>query len=526
MSKKHPLEKKVRRLQRRLLGIETIRHILRCGLMAAGLILLLLLVQRLLVDTLDVWAIAPTLAAIALVAGVLWAMVRRPTMLAAAAAVDERLKLRERISSGVVMLESDRRMEQAVVEDAQSHAEHLRVGEVFPYPFFRELKWLVTLGLIIAGVHFFLPPMRLLASNSPNAKSPTAAPLAPEQKKKAAEELKALKEQLAQRTETKDPLEIGELQKNLEALQRELEMKKVDPADMLAKVSKLGDKVAEKKQAMNDKVKDFQDLETPENAKFTKEIAKDMEAGRFKEAAKKMEELKDQIKQGKMSPQDQQKLSEEMKKLAEQMKSNPEMAEALKKAAQKMAQGEGLKALDDMDMAQADMAELAEALEQMQMLDQLEEKVGECKSGICSGSSLGDGKSGTGEGEWKTTDALSKDWKAGDSQKKGSGMGGPGQGMGGQARVAQDSVKLTPDKSKSDLQQGKILSMIRVDGDQIKGDSNINFDQAVVEYSQVAEDTIEREPMPKEYKNLVRDYFDAIKPEVSKPAQEQQQDKP
>ncbi len=520
MANRHPLEQKVRRLRRRLWGIETLHRVLRCLIAASAATLLVLLVQRLLVNELDVWLIASVLGGLSLAAGVIWSIVRRPSIASAAVAVDERLNLRERISSGLCMVHSARRMEQAVVEDAELHAQDLRAGEAFPYPVFREYRYLAAIVALIAAAHFFLPPMQLTAGPSAKSKPDIAKPLAAEQAKKASEELKALKEQLAERTETSDPLQLQDVEKNLEQLQRQLEMKKLEQNEALAKVSKLTDQLQQKKEGVESKLRDFQDLMPPENLKFTKDIAKDMQSGRFGEAGKKISDLKAQMEQGKLSEQDKKQLAQEMKKLAEQLKENPELAQSLKDAGEKMDQGSMNEAMQNMDMANESLAELAESMKQMKMLDQLEEKLGECKSGICQGSALAQGEGeGQGKGDqWRTSDQLSKEWGAGEELKRGSGMGKAGRGMGGQAQVAQDTFTLTPDKAKSEMQKGKILSLTRVEGEQIRGESNIQFDEAMVEYSQMAEDTLDREPMPKEYKNLVRDYFDSIRPDTNPPA--------
>lgn len=515
-ARRHPLEKKVRRLRGRLSRIEMAQRVLQCLLAASATVLLLLVVQRLLVETLDVWLIAQVMAGVALGGGLLWAISRRPTLVSAAAAADEKMKLRERISSGLVMLHSEKRMEQAVVDDAVSHAGRLRVGDVFPYPFFRELRWLSAVVALIAAVYFFLPPMDLPArATEPAVKD---KPLSTQVQKQTAEQLEQLKEQLAQRTEAKDPLEIGEIEKNLELMQRELELHKTTPLEALAKVSKLNDQLQEKRDTMNDKMKDFQDMQPPPNAKFTKEISKDLKAGRFKEAASKLEDLKQKAGSNEMTPQDKEQLAKEMKQMAEQMKANPEMAEALKKAAQSMQAGDMEQMMENLGMCQMSMAEMAEAMEQMKMLDSLcegSEGLKEMIASSCLGQGQGQGQGEGGEGQWGKTDSLSRDWTAGEELNKGSGMGEAGRGMGGTARVAEDTYKLSPDKVAGEMQKGKILSMQRVEGEQIKGESNINFDEAVVEYKQVAEDTLEREPLPMEYKNLVRDYMDLIRPEVS-----------
>ncbi len=93
-------------------------------------------------------------------------------------------------------------------------------------------------------------------------------------------------------------------------------------------------------------------------------------------------------------------------------------------------------------------------------------------------------------------------------------MGGAGRGMGGVATVEADQVAFQKERIKGDLQAGAILASFKVDGEQIPGESNIQYTETYQEYRQVAEDTMEKERLPLEYKNLVADYFDSIKPQV------------
>ena len=107
----------------------------------------------------------------------------------------------------------------------------------------------------------------------------------------------------------------------------------------------------------------------------------------------------------------------------------------------------------------------------------------------------------------------SKMWKAGDSSKQGSGMGDAGKGEGGTAQVAPDQVSFKPDKLKGQTQPGDIIASFRVSGEQVTGEAKVKYQETYTEYRQACEDTLRREAMPLEYRTLISDYFDAIKPE-------------
>lgn len=510
---KRPLVKKVRRLRSRMRRVETVRRLLRCQLPALGALAVLVLADHLFVIPFDVWRVGQILAGAAFVAGLAWSFRRRPSLIEAAAGADQRMQLRERISSAMFFLDSEKAMDQALIEDAQSRAATLRPAEVFPYPFYRELRWLLALVAAVALIEAFMPHMLLFGPRSAAGQDANAVPIAAEQAKQTARELTEMKQKLEERTALQDPLELKKVEKDLAELQKEFEQQKLDSVTALAKLSKLSDEVKRRKADLAEKAKSLENVRAPENARFTKELAKDLEAGNFENAKKELEQIKSQLQNAKLSEQDKQKLAEELAKLAEQLKDNPQLAEKLKQAAANMKEGSAMKAADNLEMAEGEMGEMAQMLEQMAMLDQLDASLSESKSGMARGKGEGPGE-GDEAGFWETTEALSDQWQAGEKRERGSGMGGPGMGMGGQARVAPDQVGFKPDKVKGQTQPGKILTSIQIKGDQTPGQSNVQYQEAYTEYRQMTEDTLEREAMPLEYKNLVSDYFDSIKPEV------------
>ncbi|MCX7014936.1 MAG: hypothetical protein NTW86_20685 [Candidatus Sumerlaeota bacterium] len=523
-ARRHPLEKKVRRLRGRLRNVETLRLLLRCLLPAAALLALLVLIDHVFDVGLDIWAVAGVLGGVAAVVGLVWAALRRPTLLEAAASADARLQLRERLSSALCALDSEKRMDRALVEDAEERARSVRSGDVFPYPFYRELKWLIVCLGAAALMEAFMPRMLLFARA---AKDETAAakPIAVEQAQRAAKQLTELKTKLDERTTVKDPLNLDKIGRDLADLQKEFEAQKLDRTAALAKISKLTDQVKEHQKELADKSKSLENLKAPDNARFTQDLAKALEAGNLKAAQQKLDELKKQMEGGKMSEADKQKMAEELKKVGDQLKDMPGLAMSLKKAGDSLKQGQMAEAASSCDACKSDLADLADALKEMETLDQMEAALANSKDSL-SGSGQGEGKGlgegqgggqgeGTGqaEGRGKPTGDPSRMWTAGDSSKEGSGMGEAGKGAGGVAQVAPDQVNFKPDKLKGQTQAGEIIASFRVSGEQIPGEAKVKYQETYTEYRQACEDTLHREAMPLEYRSLVTDYFDAIRPE-------------
>lgn len=90
-------------------------------------------------------------------------------------------------------------------------------------------------------------------------------------------------------------------------------------------------------------------------------------------------------------------------------------------------------------------------------------------------------------------------------------MGGPGQGRGGQAQFSDQQTTFKREQLNQQLDKGKILSILKVDGPQQKGEATVEFLQVVQQYSQEAEDALDREHIPLHMQKLVRNWLDTLR---------------
>ena len=100
-------------------------------------------------------------------------------------------------------------------------------------------------------------------------------------------------------------------------------------------------------------------------------------------------------------------------------------------------------------------------------------------------------------------------------------MGGPGKGRGGIAPKTETATALVRERVRGQVLPGEVLARMKVEGTQEAGEITTQYESLRMEYAQQAEDAVERETMPLEFKGLVRDYFDAIRqgaPEAEKKA--------
>jgi hypothetical protein len=325
-----------------------------------------------------------------------------------------------------------------------------------------------------------------------------------------AKQLEALKNQMKQlkqpgpgpldkMTQSLQRGDFKKAQDDLQELSKQLasdSMSKEDKekaADQLKKLSEQLDKLS----------KDRQDLEKQlEKAGLNK--AQAAQAARDPEALKKaMEAMKN--------------LSEEQKQQLQKMAENQNaackqcngMAEAMSKMAkgtsksgmsQEGQQGmEGLEGqLSELEMSEQDLKNLDAAMSECR--GQLAKMAGQCNGGNCNGD--GKGK------EYAASDQQSP-WKAGETAGKfGKGSGGPGQSGGGTSPQGADAP-VTTEKTVAQSKQGNgpIIGSKLVYGDQVKGESQAEFQAAVESSAKAASEALEGMQVRRELQDSVKHYF-------------------
>ena len=92
-----------------------------------------------------------------------------------------------------------------------------------------------------------------------------------------------------------------------------------------------------------------------------------------------------------------------------------------------------------------------------------------------------------------------------------SGRGkGRGRGRGLRPRGAADGTQFEKSKVKGQLGKGPILGAFTVKGLPPKGNTNVEYSDVVTRYKEAAEEALDKERIPANYRDLVRDYFESI----------------
>src|SRR3954470_652016 len=144
-------------------------------LVLAAVVLLAVVVQKLfqiLPETFPAkWVlIFGAVACVVISAG--YAFVKKPTRQQAAAAIDERLRLKEKFSTAIYVRPSSDPFAMAAVRDAERTAENVQLGKQFPIPFPKHAYTGLTLGLAAFLLAVFVQPMNLFGQKTNFAKKP------------------------------------------------------------------------------------------------------------------------------------------------------------------------------------------------------------------------------------------------------------------------------------------------------------------------------------------------------------------
>jgi len=104
-------------------------------------------------------------------------------------------------------------------------------------------------------------------------------------------------------------------------------------------------------------------------------------------------------------------------------------------------------------------------------------------------------------------------------QGRGNGPGGgSGRGGGERDRGNLDAANFEKSRVRGQIGKGPILGSFLVKGMPPKGESNVEYREAITNYRAAAEDALDKERIPANYRGLVREYFEAIEnPVVEEP---------
>ena len=538
---------------RRLLLSSLLAHVHVVVIVLAGLVLALLVAERLGPARFWPWPwLLPALAvAGALVAGRLW-YARRPTELQVAVEVDERLDLRERLSTALHCRQRTDAFARAAVEDAVGTARDPKVREQLRRRFAVESprRWWLSPLLVVAALGFsFVPALNLFARETPPDPEYTQTVAmrneAIEAVIKPIEENPLLQEELSDllgdlSDEGPDPDSL----KTRQDVQRDAIKKLTDLNKRLDEI--LSGPKGKTAEALD---KALEQLRTPEDGP-AKEFAEALAQGDFKAAQSALARLQEEVAKGNMTKEQAEKLAKQLADIAKQLeqlaKQQQELEQMLQQAGLDPNLAGDMQALQQaiqnnqnlneqqkqqlMQMAKAQQAAaqmcqgLGQGLNQMaqqmmngqpgqlgqqaanqlnqmealqQMLNQAQAAANACQ-GQCQG--LGQGLGMQAATQWML--------------KQGGAFGQRGQGAGGKAPIAPTPTGKNIVKAPSKTGQGDIIARQFIDGPNVVGESSAKLRQVSVAVSEGYDEAQAEEQIPPKYVEAHKHYFGELKKRV------------
>jgi len=516
--------------------------------------------------------IAYSCAGAAVLGGLVWAVVVRPSKAAVARRVDEGANLKESLSTALsIERQQDDPWARVTVESAIRQARGVRVGQAVPIHAPRFWPVPFALGLALVIVWMAVPKMDVLGWK--------ARQVAQEKQRAEATIIKAAEidiKKFEDQTEKQFGLDKEKMEApNLEKPEpRTPEEKKRQMLKDLTKISEQLDQLrnGEKGQKLDAVKETLKKLES--SGEQTSELTKAMANSNFQAAQKEVEKMKEQMGAASLSDEQKKQLADQLenlsKQLSEMAKNKEQMEQALKNAGldpknaqdqkamekaleaaknltpeqkkqlQEMAQAmsqcqnsmDGLsKACNQMSNAckNGDKAGMQQAAGQMgQQLNQLEQlqqemQLADAAKNECQGQMAklgqcdkqGDGqcnKPGDCNGQGQcNSNGPNQQWNASWKDGVGNRRGGGGLGRGGSATSEQAGFDKVTRKDMGLKGDGPIVSSRMVEGESIKGESHAEFVATVTKAEQASTEDMETNVIPREYHNAIKNYFGSLK---------------
>ncbi|MBI3267647.1 MAG: hypothetical protein HYZ53_01390 [Planctomycetes bacterium] len=405
---------KVRRVRSWLVLLKLLEHLVRFAFYGLSVFALVALTDRLVSLDVDLYKVLFGCLAAALPASVLALLFARITLLKAAIRADERLALKERLSSVIALSGVSSPMEEALVADAQAAARRLDVVNSFPPTLPREARWFFAPAAVVLVTLLLLPPMDAFGWKSAKAGLAKKKVEAQKQAEKIEKKAREIREKFASDKDLKDLKDLDKTLKDMDNIAKEMKEQVADKKETMAKLSSLADelkkrqsesadKEARKNQIQKDLAKNLKDADPNMG-----EMEKALRDGDMEKAMQEVEKVKEQIQKGNLSKDDQKKLADQLDSLAKALKDNgalDKLAKDLEKAADALKKDDLGKNKEDQKYAEQKMQELAEDFKDLnqgrevsaaeqEMLEQMLNEMENMKDELADGENGEEGEEG------------------------------------------------------------------------------------------------------------------------------------
>jgi hypothetical protein len=360
----------------RLLLVDVLRNLSLTASVAVGALIVTLLAQRVLglaISFPQDWVrLGAGALGAAVLAALVWSVVRRARGMGLARIVDERADLRESLSTAMFVSRSQDPWASVVVETAREKAKRVDVRRAIPIVAPR--LWFVPPALMLSLVilWFSVPNWDVLGALSQRQAEQNRLYQVEQVKADIRRNEEKLEELLRKAGVDLEKEESTEAGKDAQAPQNPDEVRRAAIRRLTSLQDRLGAmKQGDDAQKMNALKQMMRQLRTPPGP--AEQMSRALAQGNFAQAQQELQKLAQQMSSGNMSPEDQAKLQQQMQQLAQQMQ---QLAESRTQLEQQLKQA-GMSS-EQAQQAARDPEALKRALEQMENLtDEQKQKLAE-----------------------------------------------------------------------------------------------------------------------------------------------------
>jgi hypothetical protein len=376
-------------------------------------------------------------------------------------------------------------------EDARRHLARVDVRRDFALRPPRSTQWLLIPVVAFGVCYVFLPEFDLFGMKARQAEARAKVERVQSEVQRLREEIKPL-EAVAPIPEA-GPL--AEAKALVDKVSTQLERGEITEKQALAKLVDLRDALKDQMNKANAAAPKPKLATNTMNPGLAKDIANDIEKGKFGEAAQKIQAMKEKLEKGALDKNEAQKTAQDLKQLAKMLgNQNAAMSEALNELAQGLEMGDPKMAAAAMAKADLSLKDLESMLKQLDQLAKAGACLGQCQK--CLGRVPGIG-----------------DWTEGETNKQGIGMGKAGKGQGGRVGdLPQVNAKFDPTLLPGKMVPGKVLMSVEQKAAPETGEQpTVEYtQQAFIQAQQQAEQALEQEEIPRGSREFVRQYFGTL----------------
>ncbi len=455
----------------------------------------------------------------------------RPTLVDAAAEIDRRFELRQRLASALLLTPPDRQsnLGHALTEDANRRADGLDIPAQFKWGVHRWLL-LPILPALLSLLFFALtdrqPPNVHETSQSltPTQVKNSTQPLLEQIRKKQAE---------AQKQNLEDVAQLYD--KLADELEKMRQQPNVDNTQALAKLNDIKQELEERRKELGGAdalKKNLQTLDKLEDGPADK-LTQAMKEGDFEKAEKALGELLEDLKEGKLDGEKMEKLAKQVEQLEKSLREAVQAHEQAKKELQKQIRqaqeagdmqraGQLQRKLEQMQAADASMEQLSQMADQLsqcqqcmkdgdkaglkESLDQMAEQLGQMNSENAQLQDLDELMDQLCESK---SNMFSED-----TDQMSNSLGSDEFGMGStnnKQQVEDGDVDYFDSQIRDEMKVGENIFAGKIGGENRKGVSRVEVQQEIARELASEPEALDETPLPRNQRDHTRDYFNQLR---------------